>query len=752
MYISRVYIKNFRNFDEFDLFIPDGEPLTFIGGNNSGKTNFLQAIRLVLDSSIPSWERRLSENDFCWLKDDACWTKGSEIIITVTFSNVTNKEEIKALLHSIAPASSDENGAQDSLDANISFVFAPATFNKGGSFDIDDDYVSFLVAGRYHPSGSYYLSDGTMREYDSNIISSLHACDSKEEFYKYFYLSADDIEKIRENKEVSFEKQLTKQVYANKIRKHINILFLDALRDVKNDFYQGYNSLVSQLIRGAVQNGKSNKIFEEITGALKTLRTAGSTPEANLIIEEIESRLQNEKVNLLTDKAELVISTPKITPENVGRYFNFLVNLNEGIKKDALDLKVVGLGFQNLAYISAIFTLFELKKEIYINDSDEKIKIIYNLLLIEEPEAHLDVQNQKFLHTQIENKTEKLMDDFSSNGDEPTPEKSKFFAFTQVLQTSHSTHLASKSDLKNIVVIQKNIKQTSAINIDSILQLESETYKHRRRILKQYLDATRSALLFARKVVLVEGLSEKYALGTILNSYLRKNKPQIKNLDIDSEGIEIVEVGGKNFDPFVALFNSGADGLRNKCLSLHDGDYQLKEDADFSNYKNIHDSLNVIDVTTSANIFSRSNIFTFEVETYFIPDPEKPSLNNIEYLKLILYRFMKDGDYFKKDKTFEKKIEIINSTATAIGSNKIDKEKIGAFFDEILGYEVSKPNLSLYLSSLLKAKLLNDSVEIEAWSNGYSPDDIVGISKFENLPDFVIPKYIEEGLLWLITE
>ena len=124
-------------------------------------------------------------------------------------------------------------------------------------------------------------------------------------------------------------------------------------------------------------------------------------------------------------------------------------------------MSVVGLGYQNLAYISAIFALFELKKEIILGDSDERIKIVYNLLLMEEPEAHLDVQNQKYLHTQIENKTQKLMELNNSteeeNGDES--KEQQFFAFTQVIQTSHSTHLASKSDLKNLVVLQKGVNQ-----------------------------------------------------------------------------------------------------------------------------------------------------------------------------------------------------------------------------------------------------------------------------------------------------
>ena len=64
MYISRIYIKNYRNFKNFDLFIHNGEPLTVIGGNNSGKTNLLQAIRLVLDSQMKPWEKQMSESDF----------------------------------------------------------------------------------------------------------------------------------------------------------------------------------------------------------------------------------------------------------------------------------------------------------------------------------------------------------------------------------------------------------------------------------------------------------------------------------------------------------------------------------------------------------------------------------------------------------------------------------------------------------------------------------------------------------------
>ncbi|MBU0597151.1 AAA family ATPase, partial [Patescibacteria group bacterium] len=657
MYISRVYVKNYRNFEDFDLFIPDGSPLTVIGGNNSGKTNFLQAIRLVLDSSMPPWEKRLSEKDFCWNKGDNCWEKGEEIVVTVTFSNVSNKKEIQSLLYSIAPMNDGDatDMSKDSLEANISFVFAPSIVNKDGSYDLAEDYISFLVAGRYHPSGYYYLPNGSTKKYGEAILSTLHGCENKDDFYKYFYLSEEDIEKIREKPNETFEKQLSKQSYTNKIRKHINLLSLDALRDVKNDFYYGYHSLVSQLIKSGIKNNNNQRVFKEVSDAFKNLRSSGSIPAANTILEEIELKLQNKDINLLSDKADLIIGTPKVTLENIGKYFNFLVNLNEDLKTSQ-DMSVVGLGYQNLAYISAIFALFELKKEIIVNDSADKVRIVYNLLLIEEPEAHLDVQNQKYLHTQIENKTQKLMElngPITDKDGKDTKEK-QFFAFTQVIQTSHSTHLASKSNLKNLVVLQRGVNQAKAVTIDSVLQLDSDTYGHNRRILKQYLDATRSSLLFARKVILVEGLSEKYALGTIVNSYLKERKPATTSADIDSEGIEIVEVGGKIFDPFNALFkNDISKGLNNKCLNIRDGDSHLENQV-VTNYVAKYDELNPASGIAEKNevINTKHNIYTFEVDSFFLPDPTDTRSNNIEYLKLILYRFMQDGDYFKKGDTF----------------------------------------------------------------------------------------------------
>ena len=53
MKISRVVIRNFRSFERLDVSISTGTTCV-IGENNSGKTNFLRAIRLCLDAGLSS--------------------------------------------------------------------------------------------------------------------------------------------------------------------------------------------------------------------------------------------------------------------------------------------------------------------------------------------------------------------------------------------------------------------------------------------------------------------------------------------------------------------------------------------------------------------------------------------------------------------------------------------------------------------------------------------------------------------------
>ena len=61
-YISRVIIKNFRNFKDVDVEL--GRNMVIIGENNVGKTNFIRALQLILDPKLSEEDRMLDEKDF----------------------------------------------------------------------------------------------------------------------------------------------------------------------------------------------------------------------------------------------------------------------------------------------------------------------------------------------------------------------------------------------------------------------------------------------------------------------------------------------------------------------------------------------------------------------------------------------------------------------------------------------------------------------------------------------------------------
>lgn len=62
MRISRVRIENFRNFRQLDVKL--GDHAVVVGENKVGKSNFLHALRLILDPSLPDSARQLRPEDF----------------------------------------------------------------------------------------------------------------------------------------------------------------------------------------------------------------------------------------------------------------------------------------------------------------------------------------------------------------------------------------------------------------------------------------------------------------------------------------------------------------------------------------------------------------------------------------------------------------------------------------------------------------------------------------------------------------
>ena len=95
MRISRVQIHNFRNFASVDVKF--GKNAVIVGENKIGKSNFLYALRLLLDPSLPDSARKLRNEDF-WDGLPRPLDKNTRIIISVDLTDFENDENQLAVL------------------------------------------------------------------------------------------------------------------------------------------------------------------------------------------------------------------------------------------------------------------------------------------------------------------------------------------------------------------------------------------------------------------------------------------------------------------------------------------------------------------------------------------------------------------------------------------------------------------------------------------------------------------------------
>lgn len=134
MRISRVQIKNFRNFKALD--VQTGDNLVIVGENKVGKTNFLHALRLVLDPTLPESSRWLEEKDF-W---DGLETKISKDVSAEISIDLTGFDGDDSLLAVLA----EHIVAIEPLTARLTYAFRPI---PGREIQSIEDYEPITYGG-----------------------------------------------------------------------------------------------------------------------------------------------------------------------------------------------------------------------------------------------------------------------------------------------------------------------------------------------------------------------------------------------------------------------------------------------------------------------------------------------------------------------------------------------------------------------------------------------------------------------------
>ncbi|MDM5230204.1 ATP-dependent nuclease [Lysinibacillus pakistanensis] len=208
-----------------------------------------------------------------------------------------------------------------------------------------------------------------------------------------------------------------------------------------------------------------------------------------------------------------------------------------------------GLGYNNLLYTGLLLTQYTAIKEKRLQNHD----YVFPILIVEEPEAHLHSNLQKYL--------------------------AKYFfdqkVVGQVIMTTHSSHVSSHAELDSLVMFYKKNDKNLSKRIGTIFNIKEKENREYKRYLERWLDATKSDIFFGQKILLVEGIAERLLIPKFFSMIYKEqvndeDSSQYKGKSLEGEGISIISVDGVAFRPFLQLF--GPTGLDMKCAVLTDSD------------------------------------------------------------------------------------------------------------------------------------------------------------------------------------
>jgi putative ATP-dependent endonuclease of OLD family len=507
MFISKLCVRNFRNFRNQRLIFKKGVN-TILGENGTGKTNIMQAIRIVLDETLPR-NFRFYESDFN--RSEKPWN-AHWIIIQLFFDELDSGDEIQALaLHQVGDATPDPT------KGSCMALFRPniETRKKLYEFSQNPDKTKeeFLTLQKTI----------TLNDYDPVVFKSRTTLDfSNDTVYKQFVGDFDNMEfpdPSDEHLDV-----FGNRLFIQYLTSEVSCTFVKALRDVETD----------------LKSYRDNPLINLLRGKEKTIEIAKK--------QQIEERIQilNKEISDLEEVIDVSTGISKTIRTSVGETYSPIIGIRSELPEDmeklmqslklwvgdSMDEEYMGriselsLGGANLVYLSTKLLEYEKVK------SKNKVA---NFLLIEEPEAHIHTHIQKTLFQKL-------------------PELK-----TQVIITTHSTHISSACRISAMNVLSKGPNQVavfdpaSELNTDEVSRIE------------RYLDAVRSNLLFAKGVILVEGDAEQILVPALVRAVL--------GISLDEVGISLVNIGSTGFENIATIFHK--QRIKKYCAILTDLDNSI---------------------------------------------------------------------------------------------------------------------------------------------------------------------------------
>lgn len=674
MYIKKIDINNFRNFVDFTMEFNKGLNV-LIGANNSGKTGLLYAIYLLKNPTI-------TINDFnkynLMKYSENYLDKAPEIDLEFTIHHEINENDVEdeSIVKLLSFLGMDEI-LQSRKDADKNEGKSETETATEPETGAEQNIVYNLVA---HIKMHYSIDPKYLNDYKAEV-AKVTDFDS---FYRilelyldhYYWTFTDGTSNTEVDKKEALGIFDIQFISAERTKEEVS---RETKREIDKFTRDQSNIALIQNLKAVL----ANQLQDFLKPAL----------------DKLSDLFANEKNEIGLLKGNVAIAQ-SIKP-NISISDAYVTDVKDTKSGYTLPLEYNGLGYNNLISIYILIKLSEIRK-----GKDFKI------LCLEEPEAHLHPAMQYKLFKYLRDLDEK--DELNQ----------------QIFVTTHSSNISAVAGLDNMFLLSYDRETDPPCCVEQSLCAQFQGKGTDKDHLAKFLDVTRSDMLFADKVILVEGIAEKLLLPKFLDKL---------GLSYEDEHISIVEIGGKHFDHFIELFNGNK--VKKKVLCLTDNDFLWLTDKKLVDYKS-YEAPHICSLKTKYPIdnlkISTQNLGgrTFEDELFFA------NISNEEAAKALLK--------IATSKCLDEYIDAngINYSNWAANSANIDgraRDKVHKLIDSYSTKIINDEDNKAFYEKLFFADLFLQ------YAKNQKGDVALKILVNEDLmTNFTVPNYIKEGLTWLL--